>query len=65
MNGKTEAARNNHTFLVCHIAFQAVILTAYLLEVIKGARTAGYFAVLAAIIIVTVIAETIIYRKDN
>lgn len=60
----TEAARNNSVFYTMHLVLQGLIFFAYLLEVIKGSRTVGYFAGLAVVIIATVVAETIIIRKD-
>ena len=60
----TEAARNNAIFYNMHLVMQALIFAAYLLEVIKGSRTVLYFGTLAAIIIVTVVLETISIKKD-
>ena len=60
----TEEARNNAVFYTMHLVMQFIIFAAYLLEVIKGSRTGLYFAVLAAIILATVAAETITIRRD-
>ncbi len=60
----TEAARNNSVFATLHIIMQTIILVAYLLEVIKGSRTPGYFGVLAAIIIATIVGEVVILKSD-
>lgn len=65
MQSKTEAARNNYIFLMCHLVFQFIIFVAYLVEVFKGARSVTYFVVLAVIIAATAVTETMIYKHDN
>ena len=62
---RNEAARNNFTFLMCHLVFQAIVFLAYIIEVVKGARTPLYFGILAAVIIVTEVVEILLYRSDN
>ena len=61
----TDAARNNTMFVVLHYTMQILIFLAYLLEVIKGSRTMGYFLVLALIIIATMVGEMILLKKDE
>ncbi len=63
-NKPTEEARNNAVFYTMHLIMQCIIFAAYLLEVIKGSRTITYFGVLAAIIIITIVAETVTIKKD-
>lgn len=63
-NKPSEAARNNAVFYTMHLVMQFLIFAAYLIEVIKGSRTVAYYSVLAAIIIATVVAETIVIKKD-
>ena len=60
----TEAARNNAVFVNLHIIMQLLIFLAYLLEVLKGSRTFGYYSVLAIIIIATVVAELVMFKND-
>ncbi|MCR5099384.1 MAG: hypothetical protein K6B14_10635 [Lachnospiraceae bacterium] len=60
----TEEARNNAVFYTMHLVMQFLIFAAYLLEVIKGSRTVLYFSFLAAVIIATVVAETVTIKKD-
>ncbi len=60
----TEEARNNAVFYTMHLIMQGLIFAAYLLEVIKGSRTILYFGILAAVIIITVVAETVTIKKD-
>ena len=63
-NKSSEAARNNAIFYTMHLVMQFLIFAAYLIEVIKGSRTILYYLVLAAVIIVTVVLETITIKKD-
>lgn len=65
LKNMTEAGRVNFMAVAGHIFFMAIILLAYLAEVIKGSRTWGYFGVLAFIIIATAIIELAVYAKDN
>lgn len=58
-NKETEAARNNAIFFTLHFIMQFLIFAAYLLEVIKGSRTIGYFLVLAIVIIATEVGEAV------
>ncbi|MCR4673790.1 MAG: hypothetical protein K5675_02175 [Lachnospiraceae bacterium] len=60
----TEAARNNAVFATLHIAMQLIIFLAYFLEVVKGSRTVGYFAILAVILILTIAAEIVMNRMN-
>ncbi|MBR1472263.1 MAG: hypothetical protein IJ600_11565 [Lachnospiraceae bacterium] len=61
----TEKARDNAVFLTLHMAFQVVILLAYLIEPIKGARTWGYYIPLALILILTMVVENVVNRQDE
>lgn len=60
----TEKARNNSIFLTMHLVMQAIIFAAYLLEVVKGSRTIGYFSVLAIILIATAATELVLIKRD-
>ncbi len=61
---ESEKIRDNTVFLRLHLVYQGVILLAYLLESIKGARTWGYLAPLALILVVTMIVEILIHRGN-
>lgn len=61
---ESEWIRDNTVFLRLHLVYQGVILLAYLLESIKGARTWGYLAPLAMILVVTMVAEILIHRDS-
>lgn len=54
----------NRTALLGHTIIATVLFLAYALEVFKGARTIGYFAVFALLCMVPVIVEHIFYRKN-
>jgi methyl-accepting chemotaxis protein len=55
----------NSTVLLCYLVLDAILLISYLLEVIKGNRTIGYYAVFAILALWSLIAGIICYRKDN
>ena len=54
----------NKVAIMCHLIIEAVLLVAYLIEVLKGARTIGYYLIFIAIIVVSSAGELIIYRKN-
>ncbi len=60
----SDLERNNSLFIKTHIAYQVIILVAYLAEGFKGSRTWGYIGALAAIIAVTIVTELNIFKKD-
>lgn len=64
-NATSDNARNNTLTLVGYCIYAAVIFACYLIEVIKGSRTIGYFATLAVLTLLPVVAMYLIYRRDN
>lgn len=54
----------NHMALTGHTIIGTVLFAAYGLELFKGARTPGYFAVFSLLCLVPVIAEWLLYRKN-
>lgn len=54
----------NRTAAFSHTVLAVVLLAAYALEVAKGARTVGYYAIFAALAAVPVIVEWILFKKD-
>lgn len=60
----TEKQYINKTAIRCHLIIEAVLLVAYFIEVLKGARTIGYYLAFAAIIVISSVGELILYRKD-
>lgn len=54
----------NRVAIVCHAVIVAVLELAYLLEVVKGSRTIGYFLVFSLFALVPLVAEFFFYQKD-
>ena len=55
----------NRTALLGHTIISVVLLTAYAVELIKGSRTPGYFAVFAILCVAPVVTEFLFYKKDK
>ncbi len=60
----SEKAFINKTAITGHTIVDAVLVFAYALELVKGARTVGYYAVFALLCIVPVVLEWFFYRKN-
>ena len=54
----------NNTAIKGHTIIDSILFAAYLLEVLKGSRTAGYFAVFALLTVTPVVAEWLIYARN-
>lgn len=54
----------NKTALKGHTIIDSILFLAYLLEVMKGSRTIGYFAVFAVLTVVPVVVEWLIYARN-
>ncbi len=54
----------NKTAIVGHTIIDSVLFLAYLLEVFKGSRTIGYFAIFAVLTAAPVVAEWMIYGRN-
>lgn len=61
----SEKAYANRTAIAGHTVLDAVLLAAYVLEWIKGARTPGYLLLVALFMIVPVAIEWIVYHKNK
>lgn len=48
-----------------HITMDTILLISYLVELLKGKRTVGYFLIVAAFMVLPVIAELIVYSKKK
>ncbi len=59
-----EKAFANKVAVTCHTIICSLLFAAYLLEVVKGSRSIGYFAVIALFCVVPVAAEWVLYKKD-
>lgn len=54
----------NKTAIMGHTIIDSILFAAYLLEVLKGSRTIGYFAVFALMTVGPVVAEWLIYARN-
>ena len=54
----------NKTAIVGHTIIDSVLFLAYLLEVFKGSRTIGYFAVFAVLTAAPVVVEWMLYSRN-
>lgn len=54
----------NKAAVFCHTVLAAILVAAYAVEVFKGSRTIGYYAVFAVLALVPVIAEWLLYRRN-
>lgn len=59
------AKEMNRTAVACHTVIVAVLELAYLMEVVKGSRTMGYYAVFSLLAIVPVAVEFLLYRRNS
>ena len=62
--GPSEIERINKMVFGCYITIAIILFVAYLIEVIKGTRTIGYFGVFAVLLVVPVILAAIVKAKD-
>lgn len=60
----SEKGHINKTALLGHTIIGVILFLAYALELFKGSRTIGYFTVFALLLIIPIIVEHILYRKD-
>lgn len=54
----------NKTAISCHTVIVVVLELAYLMEVVKGSRTVGYYFIFSMIAILPVVVELILYRRE-
>lgn len=50
--------------IACHAGIVAVLEAAYLLEVVKGSRTLGYYLIFSLFALVPLVVEFLLYRKS-
>lgn len=60
-----ERTEINKAAAFCHTVLVAVLLVSYAIEVAKGARTIVYYVIFAALAIIPVAAEWVLYKKDS
>lgn len=61
----TDIARINRAAILCHGGIDGIITLAYLVEVIKGSRSIPYFVLIAALAMVPVIVEGVLYKANK
>lgn len=61
----TEKAMANSTVMVCYTIITAVLVIAYLGEVLKGLRTTGYFALFTLLAVGPYIISLLAYNKNR
>lgn len=54
----------NKTAFVCHMVIVIVLELAYLLEVVKGSRTPGYYLVFSLLALLPLAVEFLLYKRD-
>lgn len=54
----------NRIAVACHMVIGVVLEAAYLLEVLKGSRTIGYYLIFSLVTIVPLLIEILLYRRD-
>lgn len=53
----------NRIAVACHMVIVAVLEVTYLIEVLKGSRTIGYYVVFSLVAVLPVAVEAILYRR--
>ncbi|MCM1262087.1 MAG: methyl-accepting chemotaxis protein [Butyrivibrio sp.] len=59
-----EKCEVNKVAVICHSVIVAALLAAYALEVFKGSRTIGYYAIFTVLALGPLIAEWVLYKRD-
>ena len=63
MNGNfSEKGFVNRVALIGHTIIDTVLFLAYALEVFKGSRTLGYFAIFSLLCVAPIVVEHILYK---
>lgn len=60
----SEKAYINRAALMCHTFIDVVLALAYMLELLKGARTVGYICVFTALCLVPIIVEWLLFKRN-
>lgn len=61
----TDAQRSNAACRFCYSIMNIALVLCYLLEVVKGSRTIGYFIVFAFLALFPLLVTHLLYRKDR
>lgn len=65
MNIKSSTARTNRVVLILHWVLDAFLILGYIVEWLKGGRSAQFVVVFLIIVVIPMVAATIVYIKDN
>lgn len=60
----SEKAYINRAAIMCHTIIDVVLTLAYMVELLKGARTLGYICIFLAICLVPVLVEWVLFKRD-
>lgn len=60
----SDTAKINKTAILCHGIVDGILVLAYLLEVVKGARSIPYYLIFTLLGVVPVLLEIAMYRKN-
>ena len=61
----SEEAYANKAAIMCHIIIEIVMLVAYVMEWVKGARSGGYVFIVACFMILPLVIEGVCYRNNK
>lgn len=64
-NKAFQMAKNNKVAILGHLILILIIIFCYIIEIFRGERTVGYVVMLAILGFIPVIAEILVYAKDN
>lgn len=62
--GFNSARAMNKVAVACHMVIGLVLEVAYLMEVVKGSRTMGYYIVFSLVTLLPILIEVLVYRKE-
>ncbi len=62
--GFSEQAEINKVAVTCHAVITVILILTYLLEVIKGSRTVGYYVLFLILALAPLIAEVVLFKRD-
>lgn len=61
----SEQRRSNKAVLLCYVIMDSILVVSYLIELIKGSRTLGYFTIFSMFALVPLAIVLYLYSKDK
>ena len=61
----SENQRSNRAAIMCYTIMDVILVVSYFIELIKGNRTIGYFAIFSILALFPLVATIFLYRKDK